>query len=155
MARISDLIENFLKTLIQQSVEDSIEIQRNELAKYFDCSPSQINYVLMTRFNFNQGYIIESQRGGGGYIKITRLIVDKNSFLQHIVMEELQSSLTKSEANRIITALVEYQFISNREAKIMQAAMEDHALVAPLNLKDQIRGNILKSMLSVLLKREG
>lgn len=155
MARISDLIEDFLKTLIQESVEESIEIQRNELAKFFDCSPSQINYVLMTRFNFNQGYMIESQRGGGGYIKITRLIVDKSSFLQHIIKEELKHSLTKSEANRIISALMEYQFISNREAKIMQAAVDDNALVAPLNLKDQIRGNILKNMLSVLLKREG
>jgi len=155
MARISDIIEDFLKALIRDSFENSIEIQRNELAKFFDCSPSQINYVLMTRFGFNQGYVIESQRGGGGYIKITRLIMDKHSCLQHIINQELQGALTKSEANRVIGVLLEYKLINNREAQIMQAAIDDNALTAPINVKDQIRSNILKSMLTVLMKREG
>lgn len=155
MARISDHIEEFLKKLIQDSVEKTVEIQRNELAKFFDCSPSQINYVLMTRFNLQQGYVIESQRGGGGYIKITRLIMDKQNFLQHIINEELETYLSKVEANRIIRALADYKLVSIREAMIMQAAVDDNALIAPINLKDQIRTNILRNMLVALLKREG
>lgn len=155
MARISDHIEDFLKKLIYDSLNESIEIQRNELAKFFECSPSQINYVLMTRFTFQQGYTIESQRGGGGYIKITRLVMDKHSFLQHIINEELHVSLSRGEGNRIIRTMLEYQLINNREARIMQAAIDDNAVMAPINLKDQIRANILKSMLAALLKREG
>lgn len=154
MARISDHIEDFLKKLIHESVEKSIEIQRNELAKFFACSPSQINYVLMTRFSLQQGYTIESQRGGGGYIKITRLLMDKQNFIQHIINEELQTCLSRAEANRTIRALAEYKLINMREAMIMQAAIDDTALTAPINLKDQIRTNILKNMLVALLKRE-
>ena len=65
--RLSDSIERFIKTLLEQE-ETEIELKRNELAEYFGCAPSQINYVLATRFTPDHGYVIESQRGGGGYI---------------------------------------------------------------------------------------
>lgn len=70
MAKMSDLIEMFIKELLEDNSSDMIEIQRNELASYFKCAPSQINYVLTTRFSMDKGYLIESQRGGGGSIKI-------------------------------------------------------------------------------------
>jgi transcriptional regulator CtsR len=154
MVRISDNIEGFLKKLLHESEEMSIEIQRNELAKFFACSPSQINYVLMTRFSLQQGYTIESQRGGGGYIKITRLLMDKQNFIQHIINEELRTYLSRAEAVRTIRTLAEYKLISVREAMIMQAAIDDAALTAPIILKNQIRTNILKNMLVALLSRE-
>ena len=72
MAKMSDLIEVFIKELLEDSVGDPVEIQRNELAGYFKCAPSQINYVLTTRFSMDKGYLIESQRGGGGSIKIIK-----------------------------------------------------------------------------------
>lgn len=152
--RISDNIEGFLKKLLHESEEMSIEIQRNELAKFFVCSPSQINYVLMTRFSLQQGYTIESKRGGGGYIKITRLLMDKQNFVQHIINEELRTYLSRAEAVRTIRTLAEYKLISVREAMIMQAAIDDAALTAPIILKNQIRTNILKNMLVALLSRE-
>ena len=65
--RISDIIEEFIKDLFEDT--DNIEIQRNELAEHFNCVPSQINYVISTRFKPSQGYYVESKRGGGGYIK--------------------------------------------------------------------------------------
>ena len=79
MARLTDVISEFIKALLDES-EGELELQRNEMAEYFECAPSQINYVLATRFSINQGYYIESRRGGGGFIRITQLDVDKDDY---------------------------------------------------------------------------
>src|SRR5690606_12275077 len=73
MRNISDLIEQYLKQMLQDSSEGTVEIQRNELADRFSCVPSQINYVISTRFTLEKGYLVESKRGGGGYIRIQRI----------------------------------------------------------------------------------
>lgn len=151
MARISDIIEEFLKQLIEESKGKTIEIQRNELARYFDCSPSQINYVLTTRFDYAQGYYIESQRGGGGYIKIKQLIFDEEDNIYHILMKEIGDRITQNQGNRLIISLLNRGVISSREAEIMRAAIDDTALISPFNIKDQIRANIFKNMLAALL----
>ena len=80
--RISDMIEDFIKDLFDD--EDSIEIQRNDLAEKFNCVPSQINYVISTRFKPTQGYNVESRRGGGGHITITKVNIKKSNYLNHI-----------------------------------------------------------------------
>lgn len=152
MARISDIIEGFIKELIEESQNKTIEIQRNELAKYFDCSPSQINYVLMTRFDSSQGYHVESYRGGGGYIKIKQLTFDGEQSLYYLIIRKVGNDITKTEGNRLIKTLLERGVISVREANLMKAAIDDAAIVSPLNMKDQIRANILKNMLAALLK---
>ncbi|AKL97091.1 firmicute transcriptional repressor of class III stress genes [Clostridium aceticum] len=151
MARISDAIEAFLKELIKESKNQTVEIQRNELAKYFECAPSQINYVLMTRFDYSRGYYIESQRGGGGYIKIRQLIFSENENLYYFLIKEIGNSITKSDANRRIESLRERGIISLRESKLMRAAVDDAAIISPLNIKDEIRANILKNMVATLL----
>ncbi|AOY75141.1 CtsR family transcriptional regulator [Clostridium formicaceticum] len=151
MARISDSIEAFLKQLIKESKNQTVEIQRNELAKYFECAPSQINYVLMTRFDYTQGYYIESQRGGGGYIKIRQLLFNENENLYYLIIKEIGDSITKSQGNRLIASLEERGIISLREAKLMRAATDDAAIISPLNIRDAIRANILKNMLTALL----
>ncbi|SNS38271.1 transcriptional regulator CtsR [Anaerovirgula multivorans] len=152
MARISDIIETFLKELIEDSKNSTIEIQRNELAKYFDCSPSQINYVLMTRFDHAQGYYVESYRGGGGYIKIRQLIFDEDEGIHYIITKKIGSNITKTEGNRLIKSLLERGIISLRESRLMKAAIDDAAIISPLNIKDQIRANIFKNMLGALLE---
>ena len=76
--RLSDAIEQFIKTMLTQEAPE-VELKRNELAEYFNCAPSQINYVLATRFTPDHGYIIESRRGGGGYIRIFRMAQDPAS----------------------------------------------------------------------------
>ena len=81
--KMSDVIENFIRELFEN--ESSIELKRNELAGYFNCVPSQINYVISSRFTPEHGYIVESRRGGGGYIKITRVSFDKPSAIMHTV----------------------------------------------------------------------
>ncbi len=153
MASISDVIEKFFKELLEQNQGKTIQIQRNEVAKHFDCSPSQINYVLMTRFNVQHGYYIESRRGGGGFIKITMLRADNSQPVHRVLLKEIGSEIAKTQANRIIKALNEQQYISEREASIMKAAMEDQVLISPLNNRDQLRAQLLKGMITVLFQR--
>lgn len=100
MARLSDVIEEFIKTLLMES-EGQLEVQRNELADYFECAPSQINYVLATRFSLNHGYYIESKRGGGGYIRIVRLDVDKNDYLHYLLREGIGSGISDRKRCRL------------------------------------------------------
>ena len=151
MARLSDAIEEFINTLMKESNTNKIEIQRNELAKYFNCSPSQINYVLTTRFTVENGYIVESYRGGGGYIKINKLVIDERDYLYNLIIKEIGDNISKNKAERIILVLLKENIIDNREANIMKAAISDDAIISPLNLKNKIRAQILKKMLAVLM----
>src|SRR5690554_8105153 len=106
MARLSDVIEEFIKSLLMES-EGELELQRNELADYFECAPSQINYVLATRFSLNQGYYIESRRGGGGYIRILRLDVDRNDYMHYLLSEGLGNKISEQNALQIIKRMME------------------------------------------------
>lgn len=151
MARLSDVIEEFIKQLFDESDNGILEIQRNELANQFGCAPSQINYVLMTRFNIEKGYYIESKRGGGGSIKITRVNFDENEYLNKMISDKIGSSLSQSLAESYIDAFLEHDFITERESEIMKAAVNDRAICAQQGERDYIRASILKSMLVVLV----
>jgi len=152
---MSDIIEEFIKELMNQSDDDILEIQRNELANYFGCAPSQINYVLMTRFTVDRGYYIESKRGGGGSIRIMKVNLDTNDYLSRLIGEKIGDSLSQSSAESYIDAFLEQGLISKREAAIMKVAINDKTIN---NIKaaqrDSVRANILKSMLIVLLDSE-
>lgn len=152
MAKISDIIEQFIKELLEESGENIIEIQRNELAKFFDCAPSQINYVLTTRFTLGQGYIIESRRGGGGHVQIKQLVFEEKPKLLTIINEQIGNEISKMQSERLIKSLYEKGIITLREFKIIVAAIDDNAMVSPLNIKDRIRASILKNILIVLLQ---
>ncbi len=143
--KISDTIEIFLKELISNT-EGAVEIQRNELANYFNCVPSQINYVIATRFTAERGYIVESRRGGGGYIKIKKISISRSNYLMHIV-NSIGNSITNQSADAFICNCLDYQVINEREANIMQIAVSDRVLNISQPLKDQIRANILKNMM--------
>ncbi len=147
--RISDTIEIFLKELISNT-EGAVEIQRNELANHFKCVPSQINYVIATRFTAERGYIVESRRGGGGYIKIKRINISRSNYLMHIV-NSIGVSITKQSADAFISNCVDYKVINEREANIMQIAVSDRVLNIPQPLKDSVRANILKHMMLSLV----
>ncbi len=146
MAKMSDLIEVFIKELLEDSVGDPVEIQRNELAGYFKCAPSQINYVLTTRFSMEKGYLIESQRGGGGSIKIIRLEMTRDNFITNI-LKEIGDSITKLKADQITELIYEREMITSREARLIKAATADRSISGPVNLKNDIRASLLKGML--------
>ena len=153
MARLSDVIEQFIKTLLGES-EGQLELQRNELADYFECAPSQINYVLANRFSVNQGYYIESRRGGGGYIRIMRMDVDKDDYLLYLLTEGIGSKLSEQSALQIIQRMDEQGYVSSRIAHLMKSAVSDKAIAIPSTLKDGIRASVLKSMITAVMTFE-
>ena len=150
MARLSDIIESFLKDMIIEE-EGSVEIQRNELAGKFNCVPSQINYVISTRFTADKGYYVESRRGGGGYISIKRLNIDSDSeYLMHIITS-IGNNISQLTAEVLIKNFVDYNIIEPREAMLMKAATSDKVfVVVPMDKRDEIRCAILKNMLMSL-----
>ena len=138
--RLSDSIESFIKTLITQE-EPEVELKRNELAEYFGCAPSQINYVLATRFSPDHGYIIESRRGGGGYIRIVRVVQSGSQRLMYLANERIGEAITEAEAVRLIHQLTEQGLISAAEGEIMRAAVSAQAMSVPIpdSLKAALR----------------
>ena len=82
---ISDLIAQFLQESLNEAADGVLEVQRSDLAQRFNCVPSQINYVMTTRFSPERGYLVESRRGGGGYIRITQVRVDRQTLLMHVI----------------------------------------------------------------------
>ncbi|WP_313758331.1 CtsR family transcriptional regulator [Tissierella sp.] len=153
MPGISNTIERFIKSMIDMAEDRTIEIQRNELAEKFDCAPSQINYVLTTRFTPYKGYYIESRRGGGGYIKIIKVGIDENEDINTIILDTIGESITKNKAYHIIDGLLEEDFISSRERDIINAAIGDRALSKEnATTRNELRADILKNILLILVK---
>lgn len=147
---VSDNIEVFIINLLKQ--ENEINVQRNELASYFGCSPSQINYVLQTRFSVNRGYVIYSRKGSGGYVRIIRLSIEDDEYIFDLI-NDLSKNITEKEANDILRRLEDMGHINKREQQIIKAAVSDKALMEAQN-KDGLRAGILKFILTQLLHEE-
>ncbi len=147
--RMSDVIEEFIKELMKEE-DDFIEIKRNELAEHFNCVPSQINYVISTRFRPAQGYYVESRRGGGGHIRIKKISNNKNNYLMHIITN-MEDEITARESDVLISDLLSDGTINNNEAKLLKVATSDNVLIVPQNTKDKLRANIFKNMLLNLM----
>ena len=154
MSVLSDTIENFIKAMLSDEA-DSVELKRNELAQYFSCAPSQINYVIKTRFSINQGYHTESRRGGGGYIRIIRVDSCDEDYLMQLLQESIGGKITQRDAVSIIESLIEQDIIKQQTAEVMKAAVQDKAMMVPINFKDIIRAGVLKSMITTILIRCG
>ena len=142
--RMSDIIEEFIKELFDE--EDSIEIQRNELAEQFKCVPSQINYVIATRFKPSQGYYVESRRGGGGHITIKKVNNTKSDYIMHII-NNIGNEITSNEVDILISDFLTYDIIEAKEAKLIKVATSDNVLQLDKDTKDSVRARIFKNML--------
>lgn len=143
--RISDVIEEFIKDLFDEENE-AIEIQRNELAEHFNCVPSQINYVISTRFKPSQGYYVESRRGGGGHITIRKVNNTKEDYIMHII-NNIGKELTSNEVDILLSDFLTYNIINEKEAKLLKVATSDNVLQLSKEIKDQVRARIFKNML--------
>lgn len=150
MARISNSIEEYIHGLLQE-MNGHVEIQRNLLAEQFECAPSQINYVLTTRFTPYRGYYVESRRGGGGYIRIVQVEIHDKSEALEIFQEEVGKSITKNRADDLLQALVDNDFLSPREAKLIQIGLSDRSLNVDLKYRNELRANILQNLLLGIL----
>lgn len=144
--RMSDVIEDFIKDLFDEDESDLVEIQRNELAQHFNCVPSQINYVISTRFKPSQGYYVESRRGGGGHITIKKVSNTKSDYIMHII-ENIGEALQNSEAEILISDFLTYGLVNEKEAKLLRVATSDNVLDIPKEYKDKLRASIFKNML--------
>ena len=144
---ISDLIASFLQESLETAEDGVLEIQRNDLAQRFNCVPSQINYVMSTRFSPERGYIVESRRGGNGYIRITRVRVDRQTLLMHVI-NSLGNQVDLPSVRAILSNLVQSGALSEEIARVLLAAVSDQALSAvPREYRDVIRASIMKQVL--------
>ena len=148
--RMTDLVAEYIMNMLE-SCNGHAEIQRNELAEEMGCVPSQINYVLTSRFTPEQGYLVESRRGGGGYIRITRIQMDKSSALMHAV-HSIGQTIDGPLARAILMNLVDNQSVSLEAARLISAALSDNAYQAVVPSKrDTLRATIFKNMLITLI----
>jgi transcriptional regulator CtsR len=153
--RLSDTIEEFIKMMMAHDDEE-IELKRNELAEYFSCAPSQINYVLSTRFTPDHGYVIESKRGGGGCIRVIRLRREAGELISYLLNERIGESIDLKSAEILLRQLAERKSITRDEAGLMYAALTPQALSVPIPeaLKGNMRAKILRSMLLKAARKE-
>lgn len=141
--KMSDMIADFICEMLQSS-GGVVQLRRKQVADRFSCVPSQVNYVIETRFTPENGYIVESQRGGGGYIRIIRMMDDKQRTLLEI-SQGIGDKLSLVDANKIIKTLVSVRLLSVREGKILLSACSDNALLrAGEKYKDYVRADIFK-----------
>ena len=144
---ITDLIASFLQDSLEESENGVLEVQRNDLAQRFNCVPSQINYVMSTRFSPERGYIVESRRGGNGYIRITRVQVDRQTLLMHVI-NSLGDQVDLSSARAILSNLVQAGALEENTGRSVLAAVGDKALGAvPREVRDTVRADIMKQVL--------
>ena len=152
MANISDVIEQFiLKTM---GDDESVDISRNELASFFSCAPSQINYVLETRFTIDKGFVKESRRGGGGFIKSSKINLDNDEYVSNLILESVGDELSQKRLSQILDKLKNENIISQKEKEIIFSALSDSSLAMPFTIKDNIRAKSFKNVLTTLMKQK-
>ena len=133
MAQLSDSIERFIKDMMEDGAQ--IEVRRNELAQHFGCAPSQINYVLATRFSVDHGYI-----------RIVRIGVNSPENLLSALLQRIGNSIDEDSAVAIIQNLLDRRLVTLNEARIMRAAVAKNALALPVSAKDVLRASVLSGM---------
>lgn len=147
--RMSDLVAQYILEMLDEQ-NGSAEIQRNELAGSLGCVPSQINYVITSRFTPEQGYIVESRRGGGGYIRISRVKMDKGTALMHII-NSVGTSLDKAAAEVMLNNMLQRSMLTMEIAKVIAAALSDRTLKnVEQDRRDAVRADLFKNMLLTL-----
>lgn len=145
---MSDIIEAYLKHAL--SDREHVEIRRSEIANRFDCVPSQINYVIKTRFTVQQGYIVESKRGGGGYIRISKVkILDESDMIGEMI-KVIGETINQKNADSVVKKLFKEEVLSRREAKLIFVAMDQTLYTGDKTVDELLRANILKNMLNAL-----
>lgn len=144
MANLCDMIERFLLDSFRDST--TISISRNGLAEHFACAPSQINYVLATRFTFDRGYVVVSRRGGGGYVEIARANEDSGEYVDRLIQEDIGEEIGMRRATGIIQKLRDDGLMTEEGASIALSAVSDKALSTPFPIRDRLRAQVLRAI---------
>ena len=148
MAKLSNSIEDFLNELIYES-GGALEIQRSKISDQFNCAPSQINYVLTTRFTPFKGYYVESRRGGGGYIRIVKVKLEDDEDTLNTFLNFIGDSITKNNCDDVLKELVRRKKVTKREMELIKVSLSDRSLSQCEN-RNEIRADLLKNMLLVI-----
>lgn len=148
------ILSDHIARLIEEMLEEgggSAEVRRNDLAAKLGCVPSQINYVITSRFTPERGYVTESRRGGGGYIRIVRIKMTKNEYLMHF-FQVIGQTLDEAEARAYLKNLIEYGVMTEREARIAMQSMSQSALdKCPADKRATVRADIMRHILMLLM----
>lgn len=150
MPSLSDEIEEFLKQMLGEAA-GRVEIRRQRLAARFGCAPSQINYVLETRFTVDRGYSVESRRGGRGFIRIVKFSLQSPEWAMEFLADRIGDTLTQREAEAFIERLGEDGYLSPRETALMKAAADREVLALEPPYRDRLRARLVKRMLAAVL----
>ena len=153
MQNISDIIEEFI--ISTMGGDTTLDLSRNDLAQYFRCAPSQINYVLSTRFNIDRGYIIESQRGGGGYIKVVKIVNFDNNYMARIINDRLSQPISYKDSMFLIGDLVEKGFLTREQGETISYTISPKAISLPIKYEDELRAKILKNVFANIINVKG
>ncbi|MER2080126.1 MAG: CtsR family transcriptional regulator [Ruminococcus sp.] len=146
---MSDLVAQYILNMLEAQ-DGCAEIQRNELAGSLGCVPSQINYVITSRFTPEQGYIVESRRGGGGYIRISRVNMDKGTAIMHIV-NSVGKTLDRATAEAMLNNMLQREMMQLQTAKVIAAALSDRTLAGvEQDRRDALRAALFKNMIITL-----
>lgn len=153
MGSLADQIELYIKKMLEESRQRTIRLNRCQLAEMFGCVPSQINYVLSTRFSPERGYYVESRRGGGGYVLIARLAISDNEGVAELI-GSIPDQVTQRESHDLIQYLYEEDFLTKREAMLMAALTQGSTLMLSAPEGDVLRANIVRIMLQTILRKD-
>lgn len=146
--KLSDIIAQCIQEMLQG--EDSVELQRSELAGRFNCAPSQINYVIETRFSPERGYLVESRRGGGGYIRIVRANLSGPQLLMHAI-NSVGAAIDQPTAQAFVQNLYQAGSLQAQTGQVLLGIMGDQALASvPQSQRPQLRAALLKNALVTL-----
>ena len=147
---LSDHIAQLIEAMLEEG-GGSAEVKRNDLAARLGCVPSQINYVITSRFTPERGYVTESRRGGGGYIRIVRVPMTKSEYLMHF-FQSVGDSLTEADMKAYLTNLSDSGILSDRECRLAAQTMSNSALdKCPADARDGIRADIMRHILALLM----
>lgn len=146
---MSDIIEQYLKSVLGES--PTVEIRRSEIADHFDVVPSQINYVIKTRFTPQRGYLVESKRGGGGYIRIERVSLLDDVDILDTLIKGIGDLLTERDAAAMIQTLYQEEVVTKREGNLMLMMIDDQTLAMSDRYdRQRLRAHVMKMLLNRL-----
>ncbi len=150
MSTIADLIERYIKQQIRRSENQAVALSRAQLAELFSCVPSQINYVLTTRFTLERGYVIESRRGGGGYIRVAQIKSQDRHRLAEELFMEIGEEITEGESEQFLASFHDLDVISSEQVKLIRAILQRETAMA-IQAREALRASLLRATIFLIM----